>query len=228
MEKAPKSKPSALTDWTYQYLKKGILNLDFKPGEQLHIEDFTEKLEVSRTPVREAFLRLATDGLIEVRPRVGYFVSEITEQDIFDLFEARAIVETRAARHAATALTDDELEMIKKVMQASQKAVDAGDYDGFLENEVKFHEYLQRHVHNKRLIAFMDSLNDLTYRERVLSTHSLENIQGTLVEHNRIVDALLVRDGEAASQRMAEHLENVRERLITFITKNPKINFQRR
>ncbi len=74
----------------------------------------------------------------------------------------------------------------------------------------------------------MDSLNDLTYRERVLSTHSMENIQETLIEHNRIVDALLVRDGEAASQRMAEHLENVRERLITFISNNPKINFQRR
>jgi DNA-binding FadR family transcriptional regulator len=68
----------------------------------------------------------------------------------------------------------------------------------------------------------------LTYRERVLSTHSPENIRETLVEHNRIVDALLVRDGEAASQRMAEHLENVRERLIVLITENPKINFQRR
>ena len=53
------------------------MNLEFKPSEQLHIEDFTEKLEVSRTPVREAFLRLANEGLIDVRPRVGYFVSEI-------------------------------------------------------------------------------------------------------------------------------------------------------
>lgn len=224
MEIATKSKPAALTDWTYQYLKESILNLEFLPGEQLHIEDFTEKLEVSRTPVREAFLRLATEGLLEVHPRVGYFVSEITEQDIYDLFEAREIVETRAARQAAEALTDDELEMLKNIMLESTQAVKDENYDRFLENEVQFHEYLQKHVHNKRLIAFMDSLNDLTYRERVLSTRSMENIEQTIIEHNRIVDALVRRDGEEASQRMAEHLENVRQRLILIINQKPKNN----
>lgn len=221
MEKAPKSKPAALTDWTYQYLKKSILNLDFRPGQQLHIEDFTEKLEVSRTPVREAFLRLATEGLLDVRPRVGYFVSAISEQDIHDLFEAREIVETRAARQAAIALSDDDLEKIKEIMQETTKAVKDGDYDRFLEFEVKFHEYIKKPMTNKRLIAFVDSLNDLTYRERVLSTRSPENVEKTIVEHKCIVDALLKRDSEEAGKCMAQHLENVRERLIDFMRKHP-------
>ncbi len=221
MERAPKSKPAALTDWTYQFLKKSILNLEFQPGQQLHIEEFTEKLEVSRTPVREAFLRLATEGLLDVRPRVGYFVSAITEQDIYDLFEAREIVETRAARQAAEALSEEDLENIKEIMQESVKAVKAGDYEQFLIYEIRFHEYIKKHITNKRLIAFMDSLNDLTYRERVLSTRSSENIEKTLVEHNRIYDALSKRDGLKAEQCMAEHLENVRERLIEFMKKHP-------
>lgn len=224
MEKAPKSKPAALTDWTYQYLKKSILNLEFRPGQQLHIEEFTEKLEVSRTPVREAFLRLANEGLVEVRPRVGYFVSTITVQDIYDLFEAREIVETRAARQAAESLTDDDLLKLKEIMQQSALAVEAGDYDQFLENEINFHEYLQKNVSNKRLIAFMDSLNDLTYRERVLSTRSLENIKSTIIEHNKIVDALVRRDGQAAEKCMAEHLENVRRRLVSLIKDSPNFN----
>jgi len=224
MEKAPKSKPAALTDWTYQYLKKSILNLEFRPGQQLHIEEFTEKLEVSRTPVREAFLRLANEGLVEVRPRVGYFVSTITVQDIYDLFEAREIVETRAARQAAESLTDDDLLKLKEIMQQSALAVEAGDYDQFLENEINFHEYLQKDVSNKRLIAFMDSLNDLTYRERVLSTRSLENIKSTIIEHNKIVDALVRRDGQAAEKYMAEHLENVRRRLVSLIKDSPNFN----
>ncbi len=224
MEKAPKSKPAALTDWTYQYLKKSILNLEFRPGQQLHIEEFTEKLEVSRTPVREAFLRLANEGLVEVRPRVGYFVSTITVQDIYDLFEAREIVETRAARQAAESLTDDDLLKLKEIMQQSALAVEAGDYDQFLENEINFHEYLQKNVSNKRLIAFMDSLNDLTYRERVLSTRSLENIKSTIIEHNKIVDALVKRDGQAAEKCMAEHLENVRRRLVSLIKDSPNFN----
>jgi len=223
MEKAPKSKPAALTDWTYQYLKKSILNLDFHPGEQLHIEDFTQKLEVSRTPIREAFLRLATEGLIDVRPRVGYFVSTITEQDIRDLFEVREIVETRAAKQAAEALTDEELEKLKALMQESEQAVKDRDFETYIENDVKFHDYLQKHVGNKRLLSVMDSLNDQTHRERVLSTRSRLNIEQTLVEHNRIVEALVIRDGNSASKYMSDHLQNVCQRLVDFINKNPNL-----
>ena len=226
MEKAPKSKPSALTDWTYQYLKKSILNLDFRPGEQLHIEEFTKKLEVSRTPIREAFLRLATEGLVDVRPRVGYFVSDITEQDIRDLFEVREIVETRAARQAAEALTDEELEKLKALLQESEQAVKDGDFTTYINNDVKFHDYLQKHVSNQRLQAVMESLNDLTHRERVLSTRMNINIKCTLVEHGKIVEALVDRDGKAASDFMAEHLKNVCQRLVDFINQNPNFIFK--
>lgn len=226
MEKAPKSKPAALTDWTYQYLKKSILNLDFRPGEQLHIEEFTKKLEVSRTPIREAFLRLATEGLVDVRPRVGYFVSDITEQDIRDLFEVREIVETRAARQAAEALTDEELEKLKTLLEESEQAVKEGDFKTYINNDVEFHDYLQKHVSNQRLLAVMESLNDLTHRERVLSTRMNINIKCTLVEHGKIVEALVDRDGKAASDFMAEHLKNVCQRLVDFIKQNPNFIFK--
>jgi DNA-binding GntR family transcriptional regulator len=226
MEKAPKRKPTALAEWTYQYLKKRILNLEFGPGEQLHIEEFAEKLEVSRTPIREAFLRLASDGLIDVRPRVGYFVSEITEQDINDLFEVREIVETRAAKLAALNLSDNEIEKLKEIMRESEEAVKNKDLTTYIENDVRFHGYLQTHINNRRLLAVMESLNDLTHRERILSIRSPENIQHTLVEHNRIVDALKERDGEAAEKFMAEHLQNVCQRLIEFIKKYPNLIFK--
>lgn len=224
MEKAPKSKPAALTDWTYQYLKKSILNFDFQPGEQLHIEEFAKKLEVSRTPVREAFLRLANEGLVEVRSRVGYFVSLITEQDIRDLFEVREIVETRAARQAAEALSDEELEKLKALMSETEQAIKDGDLETYIKNDVRFHDYLQKHISNKRLIAVMESLNDLTYRERILSTRLDENIGLTFVEHSKIVEALVRRDGEMASKLMGEHLENVCQRLVDYINANPNIN----
>lgn len=213
------NKPTALTDWTYQYLKEKILNFEIKPGEQIHIEDFIEKLEVSRTPIREAFLKLASDGLIEIRPRVGYFVIDITEQDIRDLFEIREIIETRAAKKAAEQLTDDELKSMHNLIIESRKAVKAGQYEIFLENEIKFHDYLRKHIHNRRLTVFMDSLNDLTHRERVLSIQSRENIEQTLIEHERILDGLMKRDGNLAEWFMGEHLHNVSERMVGLINK---------
>jgi DNA-binding GntR family transcriptional regulator len=221
MEENPKTKPAALTEWTYQYLKENILNLEIRPGEQLHIEDFALKLEVSRTPIREAFLKLAAEGLVEVRPRVGYFVVGLTEQDIRDLFEIREIVETRAAKTAAEKLSQEELDDLKKLMEESVLAVEKGELKKYLEFDVQFHNYLQNHIQNRRLLAIMESMNDLTHRERVLSTRSPENIKKTLVEHKRILEALVNRDGEKASQFMGEHLHNVCQRVLEIVKQKP-------
>jgi DNA-binding GntR family transcriptional regulator len=213
-------KPSALTDWAYQYLKEKILNLEIKPGQQINIEEFTEKLEVSRTPIREAFLKLASEGLIEIRPRVGYFVADITEQDIRDLFEIREIIETRATKKAAEQLTDEELESMQNLITESQKSVEAGDFEIYLKNEIQFHEYLQKQNQNKRLNSIIEGLNDLTHRERVMSTQSIENINQSIIEHQRIMDGLLKRDGNLAEWYMGEHLHNVSERLVKHLKEN--------
>ena len=210
-------KPTALNDWTYHYLKEKILKLEIEPGEQLHIEEFVEKLEVSRTPIREAFLRLAADGLIEVKPRVGYFVVDITEEEIINLFEVREIIETWAARKSASLLSDNDLASIEQLLAESEAAVVGNDLDKYMDNEIIFHEYLQKHIQNKRLLAFMDSLNDLTYRERMLSIKSRENIEQTLVEHRRILDALKKRDAKLAEWFMGEHIHNVCMRLVDLI-----------
>lgn len=216
-------KPSALTDWTYHFLKEKILNLEIKPGEQINIEEFIEKLGVSRTPIREAFLKLASEGLIEVRPRVGYFVMDITEQDIRDLFEIREIIETRAAKKAAGLLSNEELESMQNLIAESYKAIEEGDFQAYISNEIKFHGYLQKHIQNKRLSAFMDSLNDLTHRERVMSIQAVENIRQTLIEHQRILDGLVKRDGNLAEWYMGEHLHNVSERLVKHLVEYKKI-----
>lgn len=207
-------KPTSLTDWTYGFIKGKILNLELKPGSQIHIDEVADELDLSRTPIREAFLRLGNDGLLEVQPRVGYFVADITEDDIRDLFEIREIIEARAANKAATLLTDDELMEIKKFHDESRIAVEQGDLDLFLKFEMKFHNYLQIHIHNKRLTAVMDSLTDLTYRERMISIRSLENVKETLLEHERILNALMERDGDKAAWFMGEHLKRASDRII--------------
>lgn len=212
-------KPAALNEWTYHYLKEKILNLEIGPGEQIHIDDFMEKLEVSRTPIREAFLKLAGEGLVDVKPRVGYFVVEISENDIRDLFEVREIIETRAARQAAELLSDEDIKNIEKLLEESEIAVEKEDIEKFLENEIKFHEYLQKHIQNKRFLSFLDSINDLTYRERKLSVKSKENIKQTLVEHRCILEGLQKRDPQLAEWFMGEHIHNVSLRLIEMVKK---------
>lgn len=213
-------KPSALTDWTYDFIKEKILNLEIKPGEQINIDEIAEKLKVSRTPIREAFLKLAAEGLIEVRPRVGYFVVQITEQVIRDLFEIREIIETRAVKKAILLMSNDDLNAMKILVDETRDAVEKGDLGTFVQNDFKFHKYLQNQIQNKLLSSFMDSMNDLTYRVRVSSFQSEENIEQTVIEHNNIYKALSVRDSDEAEKYICDHLEKVCERMINLLVKN--------
>jgi len=210
-------KPSALKDWAYDTIKESILNLRVPPGAQLHIEDLADQMGVSRTPVREALLRLESDGLVRAVPRVGFFVTEITRRDLEDLFELRALLESFAAEKAASLLTDDELARVDRLLEASVSAVEQGDMDRFLETEIAFHTLFIERAPNRHLIAMMESLQDLTYRERVLSLESLKNVRESLNEHQRIVEALHQRDGELTGRLMREHICAVRDRMLQFV-----------
>jgi len=207
-------KPAALTAWAYKTIKEDILNFRIQPGTQLHIEKLAEQMDISRTPIREALLKLEADGLVKTLPRVGFFVTDITKRDLKELFELRDLLECHATRKAAPLLTDDDLKYLDTLLAESIPAVEQGNLDKFLEIDIALHTLLIERAQNRRLIAMMESIRDLTYRERVLSLRSSDNVRETLHEHQRIVEALHQRNGELASRRMSEHLHAVSERLM--------------
>jgi len=210
-------KPSALKDWAYETIKESILNFRVPPGTQLNIEDLADQMGISRTPVREALLRLEGDGLVRAVPRVGFFVTEITRRDLEELFELRALLEGHAVEKATSLLSDDELAHVDRLLEGSVAAVEQGDLDKFLETEIAFHTLLIERAPNRRLIEMMESLQDLTYRERILSIKYLENVRESCTEHRRIVEALYQRDGELAARLMREHICAVRDRMLQFV-----------
>ena len=210
-------KPSELKDWAYEIIKKAILDLHFSPGAQLRIHDLTEQMQVSRTPVREALLRLENEGLVRAVSRVGFFVTEITRRDLRELFELRELLESRATERATPLLTDDDLRQMDHLFEVSVAAVDEGDLNGFLVAETAFHTLLIDRCDNLRLIEMMESLKDLTYRERILSLKSMENVRESCKEHRRLLDALHERDAQSAGRFMKDHIRNVSSRLLDFL-----------
>ena len=217
MENIKNDKPVALTDWTYQYLRNQLLNMEIEPGEQMRIEDFCEILNVSRTPVREAFLKLSTEGLIKVKPRVGYFATDITEREIREVCEVREIIESRAVRKAAEELDDDDLSVLKMIMDRTRKAVKERNHSDFMESEIEFHEFLHKNFKNRLLIEFLESLDSVIYRGRVLANYNKSTLKKTLEEHEKILEAILNRDADKAAWYMGEHLQNVSDRLVELI-----------
>jgi DNA-binding GntR family transcriptional regulator len=212
-------KPIGLTEWVYIRIKAGILNLDFAPGSQLQVDELSGELEVSRTPVREALLRLQKDGLVDVLPRVGFFVTKFAARDLEELYELREILESRAVYDAVQSMTEAESREIIEIFASTQKAVDQEDTTGFLDAEITFHNFLTEASLNKRLVAMVESMRDLTYRWRILSLHSKEDIRASLMEHRKIADAVQHRDAVAASRLMGEHIQNAKNRIVRMIPK---------
>jgi DNA-binding GntR family transcriptional regulator len=210
-------KPVGLTDWAYEQIKEAILKIYFAPGTQLQIESLVSELGISRTPIREALLRLEKDGLVRVVPRVGFFVKEFTHHDLEELYEVREVLESRAVKNAVSNLSDEDLDLIDQILDLSVTAVQANDVDKFLEVEIQFHNFLTEHSQNAYLISVLESLRDLSYRWRMLSLRSRESLAISMEEHLNIARATRNKDAELASQLMAEHIRNARQRIMEIV-----------
>ncbi|MGA9346128.1 MAG: GntR family transcriptional regulator [Nocardioidaceae bacterium] len=190
------TKPSA-SDRAYERVKTGVLTGEFPGGTLLTEGEIAGEVDVSRTPVREAFLRLETEGLIKLYPKKGALVVSVSGPEADSLLEARALVETWAADHAFTqrASLVPELEGLLEQMRAHRAA---GDVAAFTEADRGFHEQVVAAAGNAVLARFYRSL-----RERQLCINAAmmrvddERMDRAIADHAGLLDAL--RSGDAAS-----------------------------
>lgn len=214
-----KEKPMGLADWAYERIKENILNLTYQPGSQLEVERLAAEMGISRTPVREALLRLERDGLVQVISRVGFFATDINARDLEELYELRELLESRALRDSIPYLTDTDLGRLAQVVGETAAAVAQGDHDRFITSEVEFHAILTDHAPNQRLVAALESFKDLTYRWRILSTQSPDYMHTTLHEHQAIFAAVQHRDADLASRLMSDHICNAKNRISEVVSR---------
>ncbi len=220
-------KPAGLKDWAYETIKTMILDLAFIAGEQLDIKTLSGQMRISRTPLREALLRLESEGLVRAKPRVGFFVRGVTKQDLRELFELRELTEGYAAEKAAQRLSAADFAYIEELQRKSEEAVAAGDLERFTEAEIGLHSLILDKSENRRLLQMIESIKDLTHCERMMAVRSQEDAKKSLVlanvresveEHRRIVEALCRKDGRMAGQAMRRHIRAVAERLLKFLS----------
>lgn len=211
------SKPSDLKNWAYENIKRKILNIEVNAGDQLRIESLAEQLGISRTPIREALLKLESEGLVRAASRVGFFVRGITKKDLQELFELREILESYAAEKAAMLIDEQGLQRLEEYQRRAGKAISAGNMSKFMEMEIEIHSLILRKSGNSRLIQMIESIKDIIHRERILSLQSSENVEESFNEHRGIVDALAKKDAKLAGRMMRSHILAVKDRMMAFL-----------
>lgn len=194
----------AAQDIVFRWLKQHIATLPRRDGVFLTEAEVSQATGTSRTPVREALLRLEADGFLQIVPKKGAYVPPVTEADIDAVMQARGLVEEWCARRAAdlgAALAEQLDELIRR--QTAQQ----DDPVAFIECDREFHRTIVMAAGNPVLAGFYESLRDRQLRMGVYAlTTSGRRIDEVLAEHAAIAAALRARDGERAAEAVARHL----------------------
>lgn len=189
-------------------LRDMILDGDLAPGDSLSETSLAESFGVSRTPIREALKQLETEGLIEVRPRVGTFVSVLSRRDLTELFQVKEIIEGAAARLMALRGNIPELVALERNIRDSERAVAQGATEKYVRLVHEFHTLIVAGADNLKLQAhYRILMNQLVY-ERLVRT-SLGR-PGRLVEseteHEQILRLIEAKDAYNAERVTREHV----------------------
>jgi len=202
-------------------LRNRIIANELPDGAKLTEDSLARELGVSRTPVREAFNRLAQEGLVTVFPGRGAFVATLSFSDMVQLLEIRETLEGMAARLATNRLTTTNLEKLRRQMEVELEKTVRNDYTGYLDVDRQFHESVISASGNHHLSQLMKSLRDriqmLRHRSVILPGRARKSFQ----EHLSIIDALSARDPDLAEHRVRNHIRNVRIDLEMVMAKSP-------
>ena len=197
-----------LRDVVFNTLRQEILRGELKPGERLMEIQLANKLGVSRTPIREALRKLELEGLVNMVPRKGAEVADITEKSLRDVLEVRKALEELSVQLACEKITEEEIEELKRVAERFKDTLDDQDVTKIAEADVAFHDVIYTATDNQKLILLLNNLREQMYRYRVEYLKKEEAYPQLIAEHEELIDNISKRNKEEATRIMCEHIDN--------------------
>lgn len=207
-----KESASSLSDHIFLNIRDDIVANKLMQGQKLTEEGICKEYEVSRTPVREAFKQLESEGLIEMIPNRGAFVVGISESEIEDMYCLRKEYEILAVRWAIARISKSELEDLKEAYEFMEFYTKKRDYDKMLNINTNFHRIIYMAARNKILQRILTEFQTYMKPYRTDSSCSDKDMDRILAEHRDIYQAFLLKDEEKGAHAMAVHLDNAQKR----------------
>ncbi len=189
----------------YARLLEAIRRGELKPGDRLTEMELADRLDVSRTPVREAIRRLEADGLVAYEPHVGAVIRKLDYNEVMELYDVRTVLECTAARMAAKAALDIEISELE-VLNAEMAAA-VGDTQRLFQVNRQFHLSLLDAAKNRYLVKTVNALQKTLLILGTTTLGEADRAQETIKEHEKLLAALRARDADAAEAAMKSHIE---------------------
>ena len=183
-----------------------ILDGTFADGDRLDEVQLATRFSVSRTPIREAFQRLAVSGLVEHIPRRGVFVRHPGAVELIEMFEVMAELEATCARLAALRIEEDALHALRAANDRCQDAVSKGDSNRFYDENETFHHLIYHNAGNSFLEGECRRLHNRLKPFRRMQLRAPGRLKQSMAEHEAILEHLTARDGLAAAAAIRDHV----------------------
>lgn len=205
----PKSPPAA--ERVYLHVKSGVLDRSYEGGTLLTEGDLAEAVGVSRTPVREALLRLEAEGLLKLYPKKGALVLPVSAQEIADVVETRLLVEQHAVAKVVGAVPGRLIARLEESLAEQRGHAEAGDLAAFAVADRCFHAEIVRAAGNRILAHLYDQLRDRQLRMGVATMHAEPSrVAKNIAEHTEILEALRGGAAGTAAEIVDRHVSWVK------------------
>lgn len=218
---AKKDRGESAQDRAYQFIKRGITNLEFRPNQKLRAEDLSARLRMSRTPVREALGRLGQEGLVRRDNGWGYMVVPVTSSDAMKLFGVREALEVQVVREAIPKFQKSSLKVLGKLMSEAAGLLRANRIKEFREVNRRFHALITSEADNQFLKQMLSLIED---RIRivgglVMEKHRLRTNE-VLADNIRIYRAIRKQDVAATVRAVRSHIRRARRDFFVYVQKD--------
>lgn len=197
----------------YHEIKRRIVGAEYGAGNVVSVQTLSTELQMSRTPIRDALIRLEKEGLVKLLPRQGFIVQPLAPQDMLEIYQILAGLEA-VAIHALIdrGLTDDEVAQIKSAVAEMQDALETDELDRWAAADSRFHRLIIELAGNHRLSQMIDQFMEQTARVRALTLHVRSKPVKSTDNHGQLAQAIIDRDSRRAMEiHMGQRFRSGRE-----------------
>lgn len=200
----------------YEKVRQDIISGKLKPGQKIVISNLVKEYGLSATPVREAIIRLQSDGYVNFTPHLGAVVSKIDERELISIYLIRIELESLATRLAAPRITDKDIEFLEHKNREMELAIEQKENENLGSLNKEFHLRIYKAAHIPRLYNMICDLWEAFERSQSVFSYVPERAIASVVEHRKIVEAFKRKDTELAERLTKEQKERTMEALKRF------------
>jgi DNA-binding GntR family transcriptional regulator len=194
----------SLKELVYNYLRTQIQKGELKTGDPINMDQTAKKLGISKTPLREALIKLETEGFVKIVPWQGVFVNTLTLQDFKDCYQIISVLESSALVYASPLIKKEHIQKMQRLNNEMREAIEQGNFDAYYQKNIEFHSTYLNLSQNQFLIDMIDILKKRLYEFARPMEFIKEWEDISMAEHQHLIDLLEKGEFEKARDYLTD------------------------